>query len=141
MQKSYSIGEVAAHVGVNTSAIRYYESVGLLAAPKRHNGRRVYDEDVLQRLALIQLAQKAGFTVQEIGELFHGFAADTTPAERWQTMAHKKLAEIEQMMVQAQQMKALLEMGLRCGCLRLEDCVVVMGMECQAPADENSLLD
>ncbi len=43
MQKSYSIGEVAAHVGINTSAIRYYESMGLLAAPKRVNGRRVYD--------------------------------------------------------------------------------------------------
>ncbi len=131
MQKSYSIGEVATHVGINTSAIRYYESVGLLAAPKRVNGRRIYDESVLQRLALVQLAQKAGFTVQEIGELFHGFAADATPAERWQTMAHKKLAEIAQMMVQAQQMKTLLEMGLRCGCLRLEDCVVVMEMGCQ----------
>lgn len=137
MQKSYSIGEVAAHAGVNTSAIRYYESVGLLAAPKRVNGRRVYDESVLQQLSLVQLAQKAGFTVQEIGELFHGFAADATPAERWQSMAHKKLAEIEQMMVQAQQMKALLEMGLRCGCLRLEDCVVVMDMGCQMPARVN----
>jgi MerR family redox-sensitive transcriptional activator SoxR len=137
MPKSYSIGEVAAQVGINTSTIRYYESVGLLAAPKRVNGRRVYDESVLQRLALVQLAQKAGFTVQEIGELFHGFAADATPAERWQTMAHKKLAEIEQRMVQAQQMKTLLEMGLRCGCLRLEDCAVVMEMGCQTPARIN----
>lgn len=131
MQKHYSIGEVAAQAGLNTSAIRYYESVGLLSAPQRMNGRRVYDESVLQRLALVQLAQKAGFTVQEIGELFHGFAADTTPRERWQSMAHKKLAEIEQMVMRAQQMKAILELGLQCGCLRMEDCVVVMGMGCQ----------
>lgn len=133
MQKSYSIGEVAEQAGLNTSAIRYYESVGLLPAPKRINGRRAYDENILQRLALLQLAQKAGFTVQEIGELFHGFAADTTPAERWQTMAHKKLVEIEQMVERAQQMKAILEMGLRCGCLRLEDCVVEMGRGCRTP--------
>lgn len=73
----------------------------------------------------ILLAATFSVTVQEIGELLHGFAAATMPAERWQTMAHKKLEEIEQMISQAQQMKALLGTALRCGCLRLEDCVVV----------------
>jgi MerR family redox-sensitive transcriptional activator SoxR len=127
MQKRYSIGEVAAQAGLNPSAIRYYESVGLLPAPKRINGRRVYEASVLPRLALVQLAQKAGFTVQEISTLLHGFATDTTPAERWQTLARKKLVEIEQMLVRIQQMKALLEKALHCGCLRLEDCVAVLG--------------
>jgi MerR family transcriptional regulator, redox-sensitive transcriptional activator SoxR len=131
-----SIGAVAAQVGIRTSALRYYESIGLLPAPKRINGRRCYEESILQRLALVQLAQKAGFTMNEIHELLHGFSTETLPAERWQTMAHKKLAEIEQMVARAQQMKQILEMGLRCGCLRLEDCVIVMGMGCQQPGTD-----
>lgn len=126
-----SIGEVAARVGLRTSALRFYESIGLLPAPKRVNGRRCYEESILQRLAILQLAQKAGFTIREIDELFHGFAADAPPAERWQVLADKKLAELDAMIARAQQMKALLEHGLRCNCLRLEECVVVMERECE----------
>ena len=55
MVKKVSIGEVAQRAGIQTSAIRYYESEGLLPAPERLNGRRKYDATVLQRLALIQL--------------------------------------------------------------------------------------
>ena len=126
-----SIGEVATRAGVRTSALRYYESIGLLPAPKRVNGRRCYEESILQRLALVQLAQQAGFTMSEIGEFLHGFTADTPPAERWQAMAHKKLAELEAVITRAQQMKRLLEHGLRCDCLRLEECVVVMERGCK----------
>lgn len=72
-----SIGEVAARAGVRTSALRYYESIGLLPAPRRINGRRAYEATILQQLAILQLAQKAGFTMNEIDELLHGFAADT----------------------------------------------------------------
>ena len=48
--KELTIGEVARRAGVHTSAIRYYESVGLLPPPKRLNGRRRYDETVFQRM-------------------------------------------------------------------------------------------
>lgn len=126
-----SIGEVAKRAGLRASALRYYESIGLLPEPSRVNGRRYYDESVLQRLAILQLAQKAGFTMVEIDELLHGFAADASPAERWQAMAHKKLVELEATITRAQQMKLVLEHGLRCNCLRLEDCVVVMERGCE----------
>lgn len=55
-----TIGEVACRAGLHTSAIRYYESVGLLPPPKRVNGRRRYDTDVFQRLGLIQLVRGQG---------------------------------------------------------------------------------
>jgi MerR family redox-sensitive transcriptional activator SoxR len=131
MENALSIGEVAARAGVRTSALRYYESIGLLPAPRRINGRRYYEENILQRLAILQMAQKAGFTISEIDELFHGFDADTPPAERWQAMAHKKMAELDETITRAQQMKSLLEHGLRCTCLRLEECVVVMERACE----------
>lgn len=118
-----TISEVASRVRIRPSAIRYYESIGILPAPRRANGRRRYDASVLQRLAVIQLAQQAGFTVAEIGRLFYDFEADTPASERWQVLATQKLAEVEALIARAQGMKRLLEESLlKCRCLRLEEC-------------------
>ena len=120
------IGEVARRAGIRPSALRYYESIGLLPAPKRVNGRRRYDESTVQMLRVVQLAQQAGFTVAEIQTLLHGFAPDTPPAARWRPLAQQKIAELDGLIVRAQQMKLILEAGLDCGCLRLEDCAVAL---------------
>jgi MerR family transcriptional regulator, redox-sensitive transcriptional activator SoxR len=67
---------------VRTSAIRYYEEVGFLEEPERVGGKRRYDEKVLRRLALIGGAKRAGFTLDDIRALLHGFPARTESAER-----------------------------------------------------------
>ena len=121
-----AIGEVARQAGIRPSALRFYESIGLLPAPKRVNGRRRYDEGTVQMLRVVQLAQRAGFTVAEIQTLLHGFAPGTPPAARWQPLARQKLRELDAVIAHAQQMKRVLETGLNCGCLRLEDCAVVL---------------
>jgi len=126
----YSIGEVARQAGLRPSALRYYESIGLLPAPKRINGRRRYDEQTLQRLGVLQLAQKAGFTIAEIQTLFHGFQPDTPPAARWRSLATEKMVELDTVIEQAQRMKQFLAGGLRCNCLQLEDCVINWESEC-----------
>jgi MerR family transcriptional regulator, redox-sensitive transcriptional activator SoxR len=125
-----SIGEVARRAGVRPSALRYYESIGLLPAPERVNGRRRYDERILQRLAILQLAQQAGFTMAEIQTLFHGFTPDTPPAARWRTLAAEKMTELDALIERAQRMKQFLKGGLRCNCLQLEDCVINWNAEC-----------
>ena len=79
----FRIGEVAARSGIAASAIRYYESEGLLATPDRRNGWRVYDESILDQLRLIELAKAAGFSVAEIKRLGSGFSRRTPPGERW----------------------------------------------------------
>lgn len=117
-----TISEVARQAGVRPSAIRYYESVGLLPPPARVNGRRRYDADAVQRLAIIAWAQRMGFTIAEIGTLLHGFGADTPAWARWQALATGKLPEIDALIAQAQGMKRLLEESLRCECLTLDDC-------------------
>ena len=121
-----SIGEVAQRAGVRPSALRYYEDVGLLPAPQRTSGRRRYDgevlREVLDRLVVVRIAQQAGFTISEIRTLLDGFSSDTPPSERWRVLAGEKLAEVEALVERAQGMKRLLERGLRCECLRLEDC-------------------
>src|SRR3954453_22330632 len=97
-----TISEVARQAGVRPSAIRYYESVGLLPPPARVNGRRRYDADVLQRLAVIGWAQRMGFTIAEIGTFLHGFSADTPAWARWQALATGKLPEINALIEQAE---------------------------------------
>ena len=122
-----TIGEVARRAGVRPSALRYYESVGVLPAPRRVSGRRRYEGEVLELLAVVRIAQHAGFTMSEIRTLLHGFSADTPPSARWRTLAREKLPEVEALIERALGMKRLLERGLRCDCLRLEDCALVGG--------------
>jgi MerR family transcriptional regulator, redox-sensitive transcriptional activator SoxR len=124
-----TIGEVARKAGIRPSALRYYESVGILPKPERVNGRRHYDGEVLRgvldRLAVVSIAQQAGFTVAEIRTLLHGFSDDAPPSERWRIMAREKLTEVEALIYRAKGMKRVLERGLGCECLRIEDCVLL----------------
>ena len=124
-----SIGELARSAGVRPSTLRYYESVGLLPLPERTNGRRRYDSEVLRevldRLAVVRVAQQAGFTISEVRTLLDGFSEDTPPSERWRVLAQDKLPEVEALVERALGMKALLERGLRCECLSLEECALV----------------
>lgn len=120
-----TIGAVAERTGLQPSALRYYESIGLLPAARRENGRRRYDAGVFQRLAVIRLSQQAGFTLAEIATLFEGFEDESTPAQRWRALAERKLPEVDTQIARAQAMKRLLTESLRCGCLSLEECAIV----------------
>jgi MerR family redox-sensitive transcriptional activator SoxR len=135
-----SIGEVARQAGVRPSALRYYEGIGLLPRPERENGRRRYEgevlREVLDRLAVVRVAQQAGFTIDEIGVLLDGFSEDIPPSERWRVLASEKLPEIEALVERALHMKQLLERGLRCECLRLKDCEIIDSPLVSAPNSE-----
>ena len=122
-QNALTIGQVAERSGLNTSAIRYYERVGLLAPPARASKRRVYTESVLEALALIRLAQDAGFTVAETRMLMHGFDGATPASERWRKLTREKLVEVAARIERAERMRALLERLARCRCQTLDECV------------------
>src|SRR6476469_10012112 len=102
MANTLTITAVAHRAGLRASAIRYYESVGLLPVAHRVSGRRRYDPDILPRLALIAAAQQMGFTIAEIGILMHGFTSDTAASVRWQTLAARKLVEVEALIARAE---------------------------------------
>lgn len=121
MPDSYSIGEVARRVGLSTSALRYYETLGLLPAPERTSGRRRYDQDALDRLAMIDVAQRAGFTLREAKILLDGLDADEPPTDEWRELARHKLDEIDQLLRRTRAMRNLLHTWLTCDCLTLDD--------------------
>jgi DNA-binding transcriptional MerR regulator len=131
--KPLSIGEVAERAGIAASAIRYYEAEGLLPLPERRSGRRVYDESVVDRLAIIHLAKSAGFTVAEVKRLQGGFARRTPPGKRWRALAESKLAELDARIAEAERMKRVLRAVVRCECPTFTDCSKAMSRGQRAP--------
>jgi len=127
-----TISEVARQAGIRASAIRYYESVGLLLPPQRVSGQRRYHAEILRRLAFIQAAQAAGFSISEMRTLLHELDGDTPLSTRWQSLAQQKLAEVDALIQRAQSMKRMLEYGLRCSCPDLEQCIdCVLKIHCK----------
>jgi DNA-binding transcriptional MerR regulator len=76
------------------------------------------------------MARDLGFSLAEIRTLLTGFSPDTPPSERWQHMARRKLPEIDTLVQRATAMKRLLEKGLRCDCVSMDDCVLY---DCNPP--------
>jgi len=117
-----AISDVARVFGLRTSAIRYYEQIGILPPPMRKNGRRRYDDSAIFRLAVVQRARETGFTLEEIRELFFGFAEGTPPPKRWHRLSQRKVAELRERIKRLQLMETLLKRVEECRCDALDQC-------------------
>ena len=115
-----TIGQVAKEAGLAASAIRFYEHAGVLPKPLRIGGRRHYDPSVLERLAVLERAKACGFSLAEARQLFYGFRGDTPPSQRWQALAPRKIAELDELARKIAATRALLEHP--CTCKDLADC-------------------
>ena len=118
-----TISEVARKVGLQASAIRYYERIGLLPRAPRISGQRRYETTALYRLAIIQRARQLGFTLTEIRHLFLGFRDITRPSERWRTLSERKLAELDHLMDGIKAVRSVLKkLMTKCQCDTLDQC-------------------
>jgi MerR family transcriptional regulator, redox-sensitive transcriptional activator SoxR len=117
-----TIGEVAARAGVNTSHIRYYERVGVLPKPERAGGQRRYDEQVLHRLGIVDVAQRAGLTLDEIRDLTGPDNQGAQAGARIRELADRKLPDVEALIARAQAVKAWLELARSCDCRSVDVC-------------------
>lgn len=115
-----TIGEVAARAGLNASHIRYYEQLGVLPEPVRVSGQRRYGEEVLQRLGIIDVAQRAGLTLDEIKEL----TGATPVGDRIRELADRKLPDLEALIERAQAVKQWLELARHCDCETVDVCAL-----------------
>jgi len=111
-----NIGELADRAGLRTSAIRFYESEGLLPKPPRRSGWQCYDPSILDRLQVIHAAREVGITIAEIRTLFDGFPKGDPPSKRWQKLAKRKLPELEATIQRTLALKYLIEAGIECDC-------------------------
>jgi MerR family transcriptional regulator, redox-sensitive transcriptional activator SoxR len=116
------IGDLARESGKAPSAIRYYEEAGLLPKPQRVAGRRRYRRDVVRTLAVIETAQRAGLTLDEIRILLQASPDDGEATERLREVAERKLPELTALIERAELVRGWLEQAAACVCPTLDDC-------------------
>jgi len=117
-----SISTVARQFGLRSSALRYYERIGLLPRVRISGGKRHYDESIVNRIAIIQRARAAGFSLADIRELFSGYSDSVPVSRRWRELTKRKQVELEAATQRIRDMQALLEKMARCGCDALDAC-------------------
>ena len=117
------IGELARRAGLNASAIRYYEKLGVLNSPHRASGQRRYADDALDRVLLVRFASEMGFRLPEIRLFLEGMRDDTPMGPRWRKFALRKLADIEESLKRTRRLESLLKHLLCCNCGSLRVCV------------------
>ena len=120
--RTLTISQVAGQFGLRSSALRYYEQIGILPKVDRISGQRRYDEASLRRLAVIQRARDAGFALADIRELFAGFRPNVPASQRWQQVSQRKLREIDESIARLSAMKDLLRRMSSCKCDALDEC-------------------
>lgn len=113
-----SIGDVARRAGLRTSAIRYYEKMGLLPRTARVCGQRRYDPQILERLAIVRLCQYVGLRIAEIKWLLNEVPG-RPPPERWRALAKDRLAKVNVLIAEAKAIRELLQMTLEHKCPKL----------------------
>ena len=134
-----TIGQVAERAGLNTSHIRFYERVGVLPEPERVSGQRRYSEEILHRLSIIDVAQRAGLTLEEIAPLTGPGNRSADASGHIRSLADEKLPHIEALITRAQAVKHWLEVAQHCDCSSVDVCGLFVDPTLLPPAGEIDL--
>jgi DNA-binding transcriptional MerR regulator len=110
-ERLLTIGELARHAGVATSALRYWEDLGLLPAPARISGQRRYPESAVGLVGVILLLSDVGFSLAEQKALM---ASRGVEPDEWERFARRKLTELDEQIAKAQDAREAIDHALRC---------------------------
>jgi len=118
-----TIGEVAARSGVASSALRFYEQRGLIAAQRAGSGHRRFPRAVLRRIAFIVFAQRIGLSLDEIRAELDKLPGDRAPTRAdWAQLSSGWSDRIDRQMAELERLKLGLAECIGCGCLSLDRC-------------------
>jgi MerR family redox-sensitive transcriptional activator SoxR len=122
-KQQLTIGEIAARSGLATSALRYYEDLGLIASTRTSGDRRRYQRSVLRRLAVIRAAQQVGLTLKEVCAAFAQFPIDSAPTKtQWARMSAAWKPLLDRRIADLQKVRDNLNNCIGCGCLSMTQC-------------------
>jgi len=120
-----TITELAYRSGVAASALRYYESLGLIAAARTSGNQRRYRRSSLRRVAVIKVARSMGVSLQQLREAFRALPdrRDPTPAD-WEQLSGRWRDELSERITILEKLRDQLSACIGCGCLSLERCAL-----------------
>jgi DNA-binding transcriptional MerR regulator len=136
----YTIGDLAARFGLATHVLRHWEDMGLLSPARRTAGRRVYGPPHVTRVAEILLGKDAGFSLEELRDLF-----DAEDRDQRREVLRAQLAQVRQRIARLTLSQKMLEHGLRCqhadyqSCPRFQEMVLARldGVELEKAMDHD----
>ncbi|WP_312361353.1 helix-turn-helix domain-containing protein [Ensifer sp.] len=126
----YSIGDLSRRTGVKIPTIRYYEQMGLIAAPERSEGnQRRYEKRELERLAFIRHARDLGLSIESIRDLLALSQHPESPCGEADRIAKEHLITVREKIAQLQKLERELERIVACnGDHTIGDCYVIRAL-------------
>lgn len=125
MDDHLTIGQLAERAGIATSALRYYESRGLIESTRTSGNQRRYERSTLRTVSVIRAAQEVGLTLDEIGHALDALPGGRTPTKTdWSRMAKSWRLEIDRRISELEALRDDLGDCIGCGCLSLRSCAL-----------------
>ncbi len=120
-----SIGEVAARSGVPPSALRFYESLGLIRSERTFGGHRLYPRHQLRRVAFIRIAQRLGLTLDEVAQALATLPPHRVPTRaQWASLSRSWRHRLDDRIARLESLRDDLTGCIGCGCLSLKRCTL-----------------
>ena len=118
-----TIGELARRAGVATSALRYYEQLGLISSQRTTGGQRRYARATLRRVAFIRAAQTVGLSLGEARAALARLPDERTPSKAdWNKVSATWIRHVDERIAELQRLRETLNGCVGCGCLSLRTC-------------------
>ncbi|RDG34826.1 redox-sensitive transcriptional activator SoxR [Streptomyces corynorhini] len=120
-----TVGQLSARSGAAVSALRFYESKGLITSRRTTGNQRRYTRDTLRRVAFVRAAQRVGIPLSTIRDALGGLPEGRTPdRDDWARLSLAWRAELDERIKQLGRLRDHLTDCIGCGCLSLETCVL-----------------
>lgn len=118
-----TISELARRAGVATSALRYYEQLGLISSERTTGGQRRYARAMLRRVAFVRAAQAVGLSLGEVRVALARLPDERTPTKAdWNKVSATWIRRIDQRIAELERLRETLNSCIGCGCLSLRTC-------------------
>ncbi|NLU99709.1 redox-sensitive transcriptional activator SoxR [Marinomonas sp. UCMA 3892] len=123
MPEWISVGVLSERTGVSVSALHFYERKGLIKSQRNTSNHRQYPKHVIRIVSLIQVAQRTGFSLEDILLEFEGLPNRTRVSlEDWEALGSRWQSELDRKITQLTELKSMMADCIGCGCLSLEKC-------------------
>lgn len=125
MVTQLTIGQVAERTGVATSALRYWEALGLISSVRTSGNQRRYERPMIRRVSFIRAAQRVGLSLEEIKEALATLPDSRTPTARdWERLSAAWRSRLDEQIRRIERLRDRLDGCIGCGCLSLTTCAL-----------------